>query len=64
VLVLLNLDEMTGVVGSVLEEVRYWGSETKVGASLLFASGISLTFTHLSNDDVTLIAANPLIYRK
>jgi hypothetical protein len=58
VLVLLNLNEMEGVVGSTLGVVRYWGSEDEVGASLQFASGVEVVFTHLSHQDTTLVAAN------
>ncbi|WP_417071019.1 hypothetical protein [Niveibacterium terrae] len=58
VLVLLNLNEMKGVVGSTLDDVRYWGSAVEVGALLHFSSGVELTFTHQSLRDATLVATS------
>lgn len=58
VLVLVNLSKMPGVVGARIDTVRYWGSNTEIGASLQFSSGVELVFTYLSNRDITLVAAN------
>jgi hypothetical protein len=53
-LVLANMSEMKGVVGSVLESIEYWGTSTEIGANLRFSSGEELSFRHLGDCDATL----------
>ena len=52
-LVLVNLSEFSGVVGSILSAVEYWGTESEVGANFHFVSGKVLAFHHDSAADVT-----------
>jgi hypothetical protein len=53
-LVLVNLSEMEGVVGDVLELIDYWGNISEVGANLRFSSGKTLSFRHIGDRDATL----------
>jgi hypothetical protein len=63
VLVLLNLKEMEGIVGSTPHSVSYWGSEAEVGAILQFASGMELVFAHQCQADTTLFTAHNSVDR-
>lgn len=60
-LVLVNLNEMKGVVGSTLDTIRYWGSEVEVGTRLQFASGVELVFTHHGQRDTSFVAVNNFV---
>ena len=53
-LVLANLSEMKGVIGSVLQSIEYWGTASEVGSRLFFTSGKVLSFRHLADNDRTL----------
>lgn len=52
-LVLVNLCEMSGVVGARLEAISYSGNESLVGAALSFSSGRVLGFRHSGERDAT-----------
>jgi len=54
-LVLLNLCELDGVVGSELVKIQYSGNDELVSAVLCFSSGKKLTFAHNCYDDFTSI---------
>jgi len=54
-LVLVNLNEMNGIVGSVLKSVEYGVKENNVLVSLAFESGKTLVFAHSSESDATSI---------
>ncbi|MGF1689579.1 hypothetical protein L4C36_23505 [Photobacterium japonica] len=54
-LVLLNLNEFEGVVGSTLKEVTYDSNNEVVFANFEFTSGKVLKFQHYGHDDYTSI---------
>jgi hypothetical protein len=54
-LVLLNLCELGGVVGNLLEKIEYSGSEEMVSAKFTFSGGKEIEFIHNSYDDFTSI---------
>ena len=53
-LVLVNLCEMSGVVGARLDAISCSGSEHFIEAALSFSSGRTLTFQHFGERDVTI----------
>lgn len=54
-LVLLNLCELEGVVGSTLKQIEYGSDEESIWARLEFSSGVKLLFKHHGYDDYTTI---------
>ena len=52
-LVLVNLNEMNGVVGFSLKSIEYGVKENNVIASLTFESGKCLVFSHNTETDTT-----------
>lgn len=54
-LVLLNLSELNGVNGCLLEEIEYFGDDEKITAKFNFSSGKILEFTHHCYEDFTMI---------
>lgn len=54
-LVLRNLSELEGVVGEILNIIKYSATNTTVTASFIFSSGKVLSITHNVKDDFTVI---------
>lgn len=55
-LVLVNLNEMNGVVGCVLKSIEYGVKENNVFVSLAFESGKCLVFSHNTETDTTNVS--------
>ena len=54
-LVLLNLGELDGVIGLVLEDIEYSSNDESLMANFKFKSGKTLSFKHNCYDDFTSI---------
>ncbi len=54
-LVLVNLNEMDGIVGSSVNFIKYESTESEVGAKITFSSGVTLEFVHNFNLDTTRV---------